>query len=895
MAQPPNFTDMPPGEPSQALAGDTAALPATLPSAATTGPALRNGARVGRYIILQPLGEGGMGVVYAAYDPELDRKVALKLLREEVTAGGSGEGRERLLREAHAMAKLNHPNVVTIYDSGVHGEQVFLAVELVAGTDLWTWLTEPRGWREVLEVFLKAGRGLVAAHAAGLLHRDFKAENVLLGKQGEVKVADFGLARAASLTATRSTSSVQLPVASPETLFRPLTKAGLVSGTPGFIAPEQLAGLLGDARSDEFSFCVTLYQALYRQRPFAQQLGPRGEHILAEAPKGTQVPTWLRKVVVRGLAAKPEDRYPSMGALLEALEVDPARRRRRVLSAIGMVALVLAASAATGLVIWRHRVAGDPCRNDRPLAGVWDDSVHQRLAKAFQASPQSPGETSAESSGGARWKEAEKALDRTADEWLAAHSGLCADSLSGKQTEAVVRLRLNCLDGQRDQLSEMTQALAAPTPAMVAAASAVVQTLDFYPSDCTDGDPRVLSIVERPPPEKAAAIAALRARLIQATALRFNGEPKEALTDLQALLVAVRAAGAGRVEARVLAEIGFIQEDQQLMNEPVATLQEALRVAEFEHLDILAAFLGTELVGALTAVADGQAELPAALARARQLVASAGNVPSARATLENALGNLANLRGSSDEAVPHFQEALRLVRQLGGPDEVMQEPYLSGLGFALIGSGRDAEGIAVAQENIALAARLDGKRNRTDPWCLFALAQALRHVGRPLRGPGGRPARDRRWHRIERCRKPRGAGRSGRRRGNAECRRRRGAAGAGGARQASSPRVKRVKRCDRRSLSRRAGAARSRPARPSAPAARRNPGPGQDVPRSRRSRLGALSHHGWRHRPGERAGGLGPQRARAGPRPFAGPPLPRWLPGAGALPAGEGSRRDAWR
>ncbi|HTY97772.1 MAG TPA: serine/threonine-protein kinase, partial [Solirubrobacteraceae bacterium] len=362
------------------------------PDASAT-PALPEGTTVDRYVIVQALAEGGMGVVYVAHDPELDRRVALKLLRAEMLAGqGATVGRNRLVREAHAMAKLNHPNVVTIYDAGIIGEQVFLAVELVEGLDAGTWLREPRGWREVLDVFMKAGRGLAAAHDAGLVHRDFKPDNVLLGKNGEVKVADFGLARAAAgselsipdSSDDSSETSSGLRSTSSRPLSDRLTQVGLVTGTPGYIAPEQLIGQPSDARGDQFSFAVALYEGLYGERPFATS--PLGGKPVAEPPKGTQVPVWVRKVLLRGLSLRPDDRYPSMVALLSALADDPAVRRRRALALGGIGGLVLAAITGTALVFLRIRAASDPCHDPSSrLAGVWDEGARRATRAAFLA------------------------------------------------------------------------------------------------------------------------------------------------------------------------------------------------------------------------------------------------------------------------------------------------------------------------------------------------------------------------------------------------------------------------------------------------------------------------------------------------------------------------------
>src|SRR4051812_10268762 len=234
------------------------------------GEPLPRGSAVGRYVVLERIGSGGMGVVYAAYDPELDRKVALKLLRPD-RAGAAGEAALRLQRGAQAIARLSDPHVVAVYDAGTFGDQVFVAMELMEGRTLRQWLGEgKRGWREIVDVFVAAGRGLAAAHAAGLVHRDFKPDNVLLGTDGRVKVADFGLARpVGDADPGGGEAALMESPGSRGLLATPLTEWGVAMGTPAYMAPEQLRGERADARSDQFSFCVALWEALYGRKPFA--------------------------------------------------------------------------------------------------------------------------------------------------------------------------------------------------------------------------------------------------------------------------------------------------------------------------------------------------------------------------------------------------------------------------------------------------------------------------------------------------------------------------------------------------------------------------------------------------------------------------------------------------
>jgi len=292
-------------------------------------PVLERGAALGRYLILERLGAGGMGVVFLAYDPELDRKLALKLLHPG-PAAHAGRARARLLREAQAMARLTHPNVVAVHDVGTFGGQVFVAMDFVPGQTLGAWLATRRpDWRAALKLFAQAGAGLAAAHAAGIVHRDFKPDNVLVGDDGRVCVTDFGLAR----TGTGTEASGVMP-ASPRDDAGPsvaLTQAGAVMGTPAYMAPEQYHGESADARADQFSFCVALWEAIYGRRPFAgetllelAQAVTMGE---VQAPGRAAAPTWLRRTLERGLAVDPAARWPSMSALLAELAHDRWRTR----------------------------------------------------------------------------------------------------------------------------------------------------------------------------------------------------------------------------------------------------------------------------------------------------------------------------------------------------------------------------------------------------------------------------------------------------------------------------------------------------------------------------------------------------------------------------------------
>ncbi len=311
------------------------------------------GQRLGRYVTLELLGVGGMGQVFSAYDSVLDRMVALKVLRRPCA-----EDRARLVREAQALARFSHPNVVSVYDVGEVDGQVFIAMELVQGCDLRQWLEVPgRTAAQILVAFRAAARGLQAAHDAGIVHRDFKPDNVLLGADGRVCVTDFGLA----LRTGEAQPSVEVDAASSSSSSDRLTETGMVMGTPAYMPIEQHLGLPTDVRSDQFSFCVALYEALYGVRPFEGESGAelvlsieRGE--LREA-RCADVPRDVHAAIVRGLSPRARDRFGSMLELRDALR--PRAPRFGVRWGAGLVAVLVGAAtmAVAAGVVERDDVA----------------------------------------------------------------------------------------------------------------------------------------------------------------------------------------------------------------------------------------------------------------------------------------------------------------------------------------------------------------------------------------------------------------------------------------------------------------------------------------------------------------------------------------------------------
>jgi len=344
---------------------------------------IERGSKIGRFTVVTELGRGGMGAVYAAHDPQLDRQVALKVLRSRGGDAGGGamgsdngptqsdeateEDRVRLMREGQAMARVTHPNVITVYEVGTDGERVFLAQELLDGGTLKSWLEKPHSDQQAVEKLIAAGKGLAAAHAAGLVHRDFKPENVLLGKDGRIRVADFGLARAHLALGGAAALETTVPGGGPPrgndadvtaSPMNQLTRTGAIMGTPMFMAPEQHCGERADARSDQFAFCVSLYHALYKTWPYDGKTAPAlAEAVisgkLAPIPKNANVSAGLRKIIMRGLATDPKQRYPSMEALLADLEGEarPGAKSKTPMIAAAVVLVVAAGGAGAYAVV----------------------------------------------------------------------------------------------------------------------------------------------------------------------------------------------------------------------------------------------------------------------------------------------------------------------------------------------------------------------------------------------------------------------------------------------------------------------------------------------------------------------------------------------------------------
>jgi eukaryotic-like serine/threonine-protein kinase len=551
---------------------------------------LRRGDTLGRYVVLELLGVGGMGEVFAAYDPELDRKIAVKLLRSG-GGGHKGAAAERLIREAKAMARVSHRNVITVHDVGTHEGRVFVAMEYLDGGTLADWMQRgPHSWRAVVLHFRAAGLGLAAAHAQGLVHRDFKPANVLLGSDGRVRVADFGLARRASDTREGRRLT---PVGddSLDSLDEPLTPGGTMLGTPAYMAPEQYNGDPVDARADQFSFCVALYEALYGERPFpGDNLHARmlavAQGRIRDPPPGSSVPNRLRRLVLRGLAYDPDQRWPDMDSLLVKRR-DPVLLRRR---------LLLAAATGCGLTLAGVGFGLHMSSTPEPAVCI---GVEQALGDAYDAQDRAAIErTFTEFGAGSTASELLTRLDGWAQGWQQAWLDACrATRVRGDQSEELLDRRMACLDLHRSRFAAFVDTMAAADPAMAARALDLVGELDSLAA-CSDRAALMRQVPMPPEPERVAAIQAAQSGLEQVRLLQLAGRPRVAAGLLDQQRAGIELADWAPLTAMFLAAEGWqlLREDRPVEAERV--LKRAFATALSAGDDSLARAMARRLAAA---------------------------------------------------------------------------------------------------------------------------------------------------------------------------------------------------------------------------------------------------------------------------------------------------------
>ncbi len=727
------------------------------------------GARVGRYVVVRELGAGGMGVVYAAYDPQLDRKVALKLLLPEVTGDRSRsrsrsleEARARFVREAHALARLSHPNVVAIYDVGEAEGCVWLAMEHVDGVTLDAWLNEsPRTTSELLEVMIAAGHGLEAAHEAGLLHRDFKPENVMIGRDGRTRVMDLGLARGAGQASVGTTTTQRGPDSAASTSAAPasvvaasvastsasdvrVTRAGALVGSPAYMSPEQFSGHEVDVRSDIFAYCVTLYEALHGERPFpGESLVALAASVLAGKIKppprsGRSVPRWLRRVYARGLEVEPEQRFASMTDLLAALERGKARARRR--RWVAGAAVVAAAAAVAASV--EHYDMSQKTSYCASLAAeideVWDDTARERLRTGFLATGAPFALHSLEVF--VPW------LNDYREAWRAGRTEACVHATIDRDwDDALVDRSSWCFEDRRLQLEATVEQIATLNRASSRRAVRIASYLDPV-EPCLD--PKHLERLPAPPLEMRDEVRAIRSTLSRSDRLRHSGRQVDALEVASGGRERAEALGwspllalARFIEGRCALEAGQTKlADETLVRayfeaQRGGSLEVAFRAARSlisvyngsqryrdaavwaGHADVLAASLEDpsgldEAEGRylLSSVRSGLGDYDGAAIAAEQALAMRRDALGAEHPITAAsirgVGIIYLLQGRHREALEHLQQAAQIWEDAVGHEH----PYIAQLatlhGRALWSLGQVDEAIARLHEGLALHERL---------------------------------------------------------------------------------------------------------------------------------------------------------------------------------------------
>jgi len=628
---------------------------------------LRPGAHVGRYEIEAPLGRGGMGVVYAARDPELARMVALKLLRSV-----EPERQKRLVAEARALARLSHRNVITIYDTGTWQRRVFVAMELLTGPTLLAWrCAATRDWREVVRVFVQAGRGLVAAHAAGIVHRDFKPANVVVADDGRVVVLDFGLARQADDEDEASGPD--------DANDRDATQVG--GGTPAYMAPEQRRGEVCDAQADQYAFCVALFEALRGKLPVGET-PPRHDAATASVPRS------VTRVIARGLEEDPRARHPSMQVLCDALELATRRPSAWPKLAVGLGVV------AIGSFVWL-RDRQPECRGAGVMAATFDDTRASEVRRAIEATARPWSDRVA--------SEVDAGLRGFAQAWIAEHTVACE---TREQSAEDLDLRMRCLDRRRRSLGAVAGVLAS---ADAEVALHAVQAVDALPPIAGCRDLEALRAPIAAPADRV-AVDALHDRLARVEALREATRYDEAAKEAELAVAAALALGHAPSEADARLAVGWVAIDRGDHEGAQRELRAALDAAQAGHHDEAVAIAFHRLawvVGYKLARHDEGRELAAHAAAWSERL---GRAPYHELARLRALGWIEQDAGVPAVALERFDAALAVAKTLPAGDPFAAQEValvMNGIGAAAHVAGDNERAAASFTEAAAqLEARL---------------------------------------------------------------------------------------------------------------------------------------------------------------------------------------------
>jgi eukaryotic-like serine/threonine-protein kinase len=660
------------------------------------------GREIGRYLLLERVGEGGMGLVFAAFDPDLDRKVALKVLRG---SGRSTESRTRLQREAQALARLDHPNVVHVFDVGTARGRVYIAMELIDGPTLKRWLVEKkRPWTEIMKALLEAGRGLEAAHTMGVVHRDFKPENVLVGTDGRTRVTDFGLARGMPDGQPQSSWSPALSLDPPDPRLADrhvegelessaLTQAGTVVGTPAYMAPEQHRGQRATARSDQYSFCLSCFEALFGQRPFKARAHRELARLKAAgklpAVEASDVPQAVRRVIERGLLADPARRWPSMTVLLSQLEraTSPRSRRWRI-----PVVACCVGGFATAWALWpqpRQACSGASQR----VATAWSDVRRAEAQAAFERSGVGYAEDA--------WPRAARLVDAYADEWTEHYVITCESGRRDDGSADLLDRRMACLGDRLAELEGLGSLLVDADAGVVE--NAIEAAMRLTPVRVCNDPPRMGDEgVGGTDPATVRSIEDLRRKSARVEVLLDAGKHEWAIDEARAALEAATRLGIAPTTAAARRTLGSAYERSGRYDEATTHLEEAFWEAESSSATLVAAHAAIDLVWIRGSRA---VELDRALEWARHAQAALDRMDDSEydeGRLALAVASSLTAASEAARAREEFGRALALFESSVGSEHPEIATTLNNLASSLLIEGRYDE----ARSNIERALEL---------------------------------------------------------------------------------------------------------------------------------------------------------------------------------------------
>lgn len=675
---------------------------------------------LGRYVVLGELGSGAMGTVLKAYDETLDRTVAIKLLH--TTAADRHPA--WLEREALALGRLSHPNVVHVYELGQAEGQWFIAMELVGGQTLREWQRPRHGWRESLEVYLQAGDGLAAAHAAGLVHRDFKPDNCLIDERGHVRVLDFGLAGGAVVASSDEVTEATEAMGH-RVLEETLASNGRIVGTPAYMPPEQMRGEDADPRSDQFSFCVALYEAVYGERPYAgRTLATLMAAILAgdvgERPARARAPAQLRKILLRGLAAEPDRRWPAMDVLLAELRTLTAPKTQHWL-ALG----VTGGLVVVGVGLVRYAEVGLRCDGaEEQLEEIWNETRKQEVRGAIL-------ETGA-SYAADTWARVEPRLDEYAAAWIDQYTSTCeATAIRGEQSESLRDLRMSCLHERKAALVATVDVLAHTDHRAVENAVDVVHDLPEL-EGCSDATRLSRQQQIMPLPSDAStrqAIDDLRSRLTTSQAERTAGSYQVALEGVDSLIPDAEAVGYEPLLAEIRLLRGDLLDTLGRFTEAEDELTRAYTLAAGHgHDDVTI----DSLIALAHVIGSKRGEYRAGLRLARMALPLAEHTgtPIQRSAGSSMLGTLLASQGLYQEAEAHHRRALEIINEALSVDHPAMAPKLNNLGLTLLNQGRHQDAELSFRQAIELRERTLGSNHPDVAGPVGNLGLALEKQGR---------------------------------------------------------------------------------------------------------------------------------------------------------------------